>query len=89
MKLKAASSWSNNYIFDQIVKICHENINFISKEMAIFTGVSQCSILKPLLFIIFVNDMTSKIAEFLLLNPEKTTFLGFSLNYKKKTLSNS
>jgi hypothetical protein len=62
-----------NYLTDRTQSVCYNNT--ISTPQTIITGVPQGSILGPLLFLVFINDIvySSDIAQFLLYADDTTS----------------
>lgn len=70
-----ALSWVNSYLKDrqQRTIIKKNNTKFISEWQKIECGVPQGSILGPLLFLIFVNDVPKNVSSNLILYADDTT----------------
>ena len=47
--------WFRNYLFDRHIRVCFDGVR--SEKRPVFTGVPQGSILGPLLYVIFLNDI--------------------------------
>ena len=73
-----ALGWLKSYLSNRTHNICNGNIN--SKILSVTCGVLQGSILGPLLFIIYINDITklSSIMELILSADDTNIFMSDS-----------
>ena len=51
--------WFRKYLFDGHISLCFDGV--LSEKRSVFTGVTQGSILGPLLFVIFFNDIAENL----------------------------
>ena len=70
-----SNTWFKNYLTGRSKYVSINGVNSMSKQM--MCGVPQGSVLGPLLFLIFINDLPSSIEFFTLLFADDTT-LQFS-----------
>ena len=76
-KLEAAGvtgkllNWFKNYLFDRRQRVILPGVN--SDWSKIFAGVPQGSILGPLLFLVFINDIVNEIGSCIRLSADDTS----------------
>ena len=51
--------WFKNYLFNRHIQVCFDGV--LSQQQPVYTGVPQGSILGPLLFVIFFNDIVERL----------------------------
>ena len=67
-----SNSWFKNYLVGRNQYVCVNGVNSQTKQ--IFCGVPQGSVLGPLLFLIFINDLPNCTKLFSILFADDTTF---------------
>ena len=70
--------WFKNYLYGRLQSVSIEGVNSPTKTM--LCGVPQGSVLGPLLFLIYINDLPNSIDFFTLLFADDTTFQSCSDN---------
>ena len=72
-------NWFNSYLWNRSQYVEIDNV--MSTKMVINTGVPQCSILGPILFLIYMNDIPNSIRAFLFVLYADDTTLFSTIEY--------
>ena len=69
-------NWFSNYLYDRSQSVIFNNV--LSKDVVMDFGVSQGSVLGPLMFLIYMNDFscTSKMIKLLLFADDITMYIS-------------